>query len=161
MSKEGKILGKLNLIDLLVIIVALTVVVGIFVRFSNSSSLGISQTSTYEYVVKVENIRIFTLKGLERKGDVFSEKNNVRIGEIVDVKSEIDKVDVVTYDGQRRLIERPDRYTAYVTVRAEGNVVNGKFYDLDKGEPAPGRENKINTRYVATQGDVISLKPVE
>ena len=159
--KKGKIFGIINIIDLLIVIVVIGVVAGIFVRFGLTSNKGFGSASTFNYVVKVDNIREFTAKGIEQKGDVFAEKTNVKIGEIIDVSIVPCQDDEITLDGNRKFFERPDRYTAYVTIKAKGTEHAGAYYDADKKEVGIGRESKICTKHISTNGIIISLNSVE
>lgn len=160
--KKGKIFGIINIIDLLIVFVVIGVVAGIFVRFGLTSNKGgFGNSSTFDYVVKVDNIREYSVKGIEKRGSVFAEKTNVKIGEIIDVKVEPCMDDEVTLDGNRKFFERPDRYTAYVTVRADGTEHKGAYYDADKEEVGIGRESKIFTKHISTNGVTIGLNVVE
>ncbi len=159
--KNGKVFGKINIIDLLIVVVFLGVIAGIFVRFGSTDNSGFGNKCTFDYVVMVDNVREYTVQGLEKKGEVFAEKTNVKIGEIIDVTVEPCKDDEITFDGNREFFERPDRFTAYVTVRANGTEHKGAYYDADKEETGVGRGSKICTRYVSTNGITISLNNVD
>ena len=158
--KNGKLFGKINIIDLLIVVVILGVVAGIFIRFGTTDNSGLGNKCTFDYVVKVDNVREFTVQGLDKKGDVFAEKTNVKIGEIVDVTVEPCKDDEITFDGNREFFDKPGRFTAYVTIRANGTEHKGIYYDADKEETGVGRESKICTRYVSTNGITLSLNKV-
>ena len=159
--KDGKIFGKINIIDLLIVVVLIAAVVGIISRLSVSSSNSISGSDQFQFVVSVDSVREYTVNGLQKKGDVFSEETDVRVGEIIDVVVEPMKADVVTFDGQRKFIERPGRYTAYVTIKADGNFVNDCYYTADKEEIGAGREYRVISKYVSTNGKTISVGSIE
>ena len=160
--KKGKIFGIINIIDLLIVVVVIGVIAGIFVRFGLTSNKGgFGNSATFDFVVKVNNVRDFSVQGIEKRGDVFAEKTNVKTGEIIDVKVEPCMDDEITIDGNRKFFERPDRYTAYVTVRADGTEHGGAYYDADKEEVGIGRESKICTKHISTNGVIISMTAVE
>ena len=158
--KKGKIFG-INIIDILITIAVLGVIAGIFVRFGLTNSSGIGNSRTIEYTVKIDNVRSFTVEGLEKLGEVFAEKTNVKIGEITNVSSEPYKEPTVTIDGKRELFEKPDRYTVYVTVKSDVTENSGAFYNGDKETVGVGREGKICTKYVSTNGKIINLNTLE
>ena len=158
--KNGKIFGKFNIIDILVVVVLIAAIIGIAGRIILSQDKGISKTEEFEIVVRVDGIREYTVKGLEKKGFVFSE-DDIDLGEITNTTQETMKVDTITFDGQRKFIERPGRYTAYVTIKAKGNCVNGTYYDAEKKEVGVGREFQIRTKFVSTTGEIISVSPIK
>lgn len=158
MNKDGKIFGKINIIDLLLLVVLIVLAIGIFVRVSGTKAKTIKNANGFSYVVKVDDIRECTLKALEKKGDVYSEKENVKIGEITEVTSAPYKKAGVKSNGIRVFAEKPDKFTAYVTVKAEGKCVNGTYYDAAENELGAGREYKVSTKYATTSGEILSIK---
>ncbi len=159
--KNGKVFGIINIIDLLVVVVVLGIIAGIIARFGLTSNNTLGNACTFEYVVKVDNVREYTIQGLERKGSVFAKKTNTEIGEIIDVKVEPCKDDEITFDGNREFFDRPDRYTAYVTIRSNGTEHQGAYFNADKEETGVGRDSNICTRYISTNGITVSLNVIE
>jgi len=158
MYKNGKLFGKINIIDLIVLLLVLVFVIGMAIRVGGTKTGEITNKVEFEYVVKVENVRDFTIKALEKKGDVFEDTNNVKVGEITDVSVEPYKGEGVKSNGTRVFAEIPGRYTAYVTVKCEGTCVDGVYYDAVKTDIGTGRGQKICTENVATNGAIISIK---
>lgn len=159
--KDGKIAGKINIIDLLVIVAVVVAVLGVVIRIATVSDKSTAGTVPFEYVVCVEGVREYSIQGLQKGGNIYSEKENALVGEIVNVSVETAKVDHVMKDGERKMIERPDRYTAYVTVKANGVVRGGRYCDAVETPVGVGAEYKICSKYVSTNGKVVSLKPLE
>ncbi len=158
MNKDGKIFGKINIIDLLLILLLVVLALGIFVRVSGTRAKQIKNAGSFEYVIKIDDIRDCTLKALEKKGGVYNEKDNVQIGEITNVTSEPCKKEGVKSNGTRVFAERPDRFTAYVTIKAIGKCVDGTYYDAAENEIGAGRGHRVATKYAATSGEIISVK---
>lgn len=158
MNKDGKIFGKINIIDLLIILILVVLAAGISIRVFGSKSQSIKNTSTFEYVIKIDDIRDCTLKALEKKGDVFNEKDGLKIGEITEVTSQPCKKEGIKSNGTRVFAERPDRFTAYVTVKVEGKCVDGCYYDAAENELGAGRGHRVSTKYASTSGEVLSVK---
>lgn len=161
MYKNGKLFGKINIIDLVVLLLVLVFIIGMVIRVGGTKTGEITTKAGFEYVVKVENIRDFTVKALEEKGDVFEDVNNVKVGEITDVTVEPYKGEGVKADGKRVYAEVPGRFTAYVTVKCEGTCVDGVYYDAVKTDIGTGRGHKICTEKVSTNGAIISVKGIE
>ena len=158
--KDGKIAGKINIIDLLVIIAVIVAVAGVIFRVATLNDKNTSGTVSFEYVVKVEGVREFTVQGLEKGGEIFSSDDKL-VGEIENVTVEPAEYDLITLDGKRKMIERSDRYTAYVTVKANGVMRGGRFCDAVETPLGVGSDYKVASKYVSTNGKVISLKGIE
>lgn len=161
MIKDGKVFGKINIIDLLVIIVLIAAVAGIGYRLIGGRSAEVTDRQNFEFVVRVENIRQQTVDALEKKGKVYADKNNIETGEIISVTTEPYEQEAITTKGERKFAETPERFTAYVTIKVEGTCSQGTYYDNDKTEIGAGRGHKICTRDVATTGEIVSVRPLE
>ncbi len=162
MDKNGKLFGKLNIIDLFAIVVVIVLIGGGFYRFYGKMEKETSTPTTIEYVMEINNIRQFTVDALERKGDIFTQKTKLNGGTIVNVESK-PYVQVGTMpDGTVLNAEVPDRYTAYVTVRTEGRSGERVYLDSANTEIYVGGNLAWDTKWVQlSECSVKSLKVVE
>lgn len=158
MNKNGKIKGKFNIIDLLVIILIAAVVVGIAVRYGSSVTTAVKSDEEFEYVVKVESVRMFTIDALEKKGKVTDKKSTLDLGEITDVQYEQTKYQSTTADGRIIFAEQPECYTAYVTIRTRGKESDNSYITADSNELSVGRTTEIFSKYVHTSGTILSVE---
>lgn len=159
--KNGKIFGKINIIDLLVVIALIIAVLGIGIRVFKLSHNVSGGSRAFEICVKVDDVRDYSVQALKRGGSVFSSKDNIYVGEILNVEVEPAKYDLIMLDGERKLIERSDRYSAYVTLRIDGTVFYGNYSDAAENKIGVGSEYDICSRYVSTNGEIISLKNID
>ena len=67
LDKNGKLFGKINIIDVAVILVAIAVVIGVFVRFTGGAGKIVKETKKIEYVVQISGVRGYTVDALEKK----------------------------------------------------------------------------------------------
>ena len=161
MDKNGKIGGKVSIIDILVIILIIVVIGGIAVRYGSGITTAVESDKQFEYVLKVENVREYTVKALERKGNVTDKKSEKNLGEIVDVKVEDATLQSTTAEGKIKNPKLPDRYTCYVTIRATGKESDNNYILEDSTELSVGRNIDLYSKYVKTTGDIQSVKVVE
>lgn len=159
--KNGKIFNRINIIDFLIIIIAVIFAVGLAVRIIGTRSNGMLDVHRFEYVLKVNDIRDMSVAALKKKGTTYSDKENIVTGEITDVVSEPYMAEIVTENGKRVYAEKPNRYTVYVTVRAEGTMSNGIYYDSEKIEMGVGRGYRLCTRNIVTNGEIVSIKSID
>ena len=57
MDKNGKIGGKVSIIDILVVVLVVAVIVGIVARYGSSVTGAVKSNKQFEYVLKVESVR--------------------------------------------------------------------------------------------------------
>lgn len=157
MDKNGKIKGKFNIIDLLVIILIVAVIAGIVVRYGSSVTTAVKSDEEFEYVVKVESVRKFTIDALEKKGKVTDKKSTLDLGEIVSVEYEPTKYQSTTANGKIIFAEQPDRYTAYVTIKTRGKESDNSYITADSNELSVGRTTEIFSKYVHTSGTILEV----
>lgn len=161
MTKDGKIKGKFNIIDLLVILLIIAVIVGIAVRFGSSVTTAVKSDEEFEYVVKVESVRKYTIDALEKKGKLSDKKATVDLGEIVSVEYEPATFLSQKANGEVVKAEQPERYTAYVTIKTKGKESDNSYIMADSNELSVGRSTEIFSKYVHTSGTIMSVEKLD
>ena len=53
MNKDGRIFGKINIIDLLAALILIVALVGIGIRFTSSASKSVTDNTEFSYVVEI------------------------------------------------------------------------------------------------------------
>ena len=161
MTKDGKIKGKFNIIDVLVILLLIAVVIGIAVRFGSSVTTAVKSDEEFEYVVKVESVRQYTVDALNKKGKITDKKSELDLGEIVSVETEPAKFLSEKSNGEMVYASQPDRFTAYVTIKTQGKESDNSYITADSNELSVGRVTEIFSKYVHTSGKIMSVTKAE
>ena len=156
-DKNGKLFGKLNIIDLAVILVIIAAAAGICVRFVSTAADNVRSKTDFTYVVEIEGVRLCTVEALERKGLVTDTKTKNVIGEITDVEYQPMKTQSMKSDGTTVFAEVPDRYTALVTVKSEGSESDKGYFVGENIELSVGTTMTMATKYVNSSGKVKSI----
>lgn len=157
MDKNGKIKGKVSIIDILVIILVVVVAAGIAARYGSSITTAVKSDKQFEYVLSVENVREYTVDALNKMGKVTDKKSEKDLGEIIDVRVENATQQSITASGEVKNPETPGRYTCFVTIRATGKESNDNYILSDSTELSVGRNVDLYTKYVKTSGDIKSV----
>lgn len=160
-DKNGKIGGRVSIIDILVILLIIVVAVGIVARYGSSVTNSVKSDKMFEYVLKVESVRGYTVDALNKGGKVTDKKSEKALGEIVDVKVESATLQSTTASGEVKNSELPDRYTCYVTIRATGKESSDNYILDDSTELSVGRNIELYSKYVKTSGDIKSVKVIK
>lgn len=162
MNKDGNIKGKFNVIDLLVILLIAAVAVGLLVRFGSSITKAVKSDEEFEYEVRVQSVRHFTIDALkttmETESELTDKKATVELGKIIDIKSEPATVLSEKNDGTMVKAPQEDRYTVYVTIKTRGKESDSSYILADSNELAVGRSTEIISKYVHTSGLITSVK---
>lgn len=151
---------KFNIIDIAVVLLIITAVVGFSMRFSGGKKSLNSQTE-FRYTIQVENVRNFTVDALKKSLIVTDEDSLISIGEIKDVQVKNAIKANYLNDGTLVSPTLPEKYTCLVTIEARGSESDNKFLLEDTTELAVGRTTDLITKYVSTSGVITSVEVIE
>lgn len=161
MIKDGKLFGKINLFDLLVIILLLLLALGICAKFLISSK-DKAQEVTATYEIEVKSIRKETINAFEIGNTVVEKGSNSPIGKVTALNYENAYDLMETLDG--KVINAPveNRYNLIITIEAEnaskdinGVVMVGKYKVLE------GKDITFDTQKARCQGTILNLEVKE
>ncbi len=161
MDKNGKIFGKINLIDLLVIIALIAAVFGIGLRFISKAAADAKNETSFRYVIKVEGIRDYSIEALQKKGKLLEITSESDMGDIIEIKSEPQTRQHITDAGVAVEAEIPERYNAYITVDSKGKESDDKYFIGNEYELSVGTTMNVFTKYVNSSGRVTKVEKLE
>ncbi len=153
-DKNGRLFGKINIIDVAVILVVIAVIAGVFVRFTGGAGKIVTATKKIEFDVKVEAVRDFTVVALEKKGLVTNKNYDIVTGEITNVETTDATQKATKVDGTLVAAPMEDRYTSVVTIVTDGKESDSGYFDSNNEELAVGREYTIYSKFAKTTGTI-------
>ncbi len=158
LDKNGKIGGKVSIIDAAVILLILVVAAGIIMRYGSHVTTSVQSEEDFRYVLKIEAVRKYTVDALNKKGAVTDKKSLKKLGEITEVRTEGATRESVTADGKVTYAPLPDYYTCYVTIDAHGKESEDNYVLDDTTELSVGRIIDLYSKYVRTSGMLMSVE---
>lgn len=158
MDKNGKIFGKISIIDLFVLVLTAAVVIGIGIRYGSKMTSAVQSSEEFECTIMVSNVREFPVEALEKKGVITDKKSEIVLGEIMAVETEPAEFESTTANGEIIKTILPERYNCTVTIRAKGKVSDEAYIMDDSNELSVGRNMDIYSKYVKTSGEIKSVK---
>lgn len=161
MDKNGKIRGKVSIIDIGVILIILAAIVGLCIRFMSGTTVAVTSNETFRYTVKVSSVREYTVNALEKKGILTDKNSEMELGEITQVETQDAKMQSTRADGKIEWSNLPDRYTCIITIEAQGRESEDGYILDDTTELSVGRSVEIITKYVKTSGEIMSVEVVK
>ena len=161
-NKEGKLFGKISIIDILAILAILVAALGIYSRFFVGNEKVETASSSIEYKMKVSEVRIGTVDALKNYGgEVFDTTTKEYLGTITDVTYTDAKKAAEMSNGQLKEATVPERYDAIVTVRVDGKINDTGFYTANNQALAAGGTHIFTSKAATTTGVILDVYEVK
>lgn len=154
MDDKGRLFGKLNIFDLLVILLVLVGVVGMSLRLiSSREEMGEAKTAVYQVeIMEAEEY----LKDAYQVGDTLYEGETL-LGTVTDIQVENSKSLEYLSDGTSKLVEQLHCYDIKLTFTTE-QLVNKEGYHVDSAEWLAGTSHFISNGFAGATAVVRSIE---
>lgn len=159
-DKNGKLFGKVSLIDIGVALLIILCAVGLYLRFAHGISELSSKPVEIEYVYEVKKIRQPSVNALMMKGNFY---NNTKASQ--DFMGTITNVEAMPNDDFSELVDgtivktsAPERYDALVTVRVRGRKTESAIFADSNQRIEVGSRIYLASKWVACEGTIKSIK---
>ena len=156
-NREGKLFGKVSIIDILVIIAVVILGLGFYVKFIAPSDTIVAQSQNIEYVMKVRDVRDTSVGAIEKGGPVYDSKTKEKMGEIVGVEYTGAVTQRALTDGSYVESEIPEKYDVYITVRTEGKANDTGYYTRQNKQLTAGSTFIINSKFAKTSAEIVEI----
>lgn len=152
-------LGKLNLFDIIVILLIIICVAFLILKFipKDTSDDAKVQNNTFTYEFKVEGISSTSSDMIEVGDDVFDKVTSTKIGTITDLKIETAKGTFEGNEGIVEKIEMPGKIDVYMTIKTDGKIQNGEYLANGLIRILVGQTKEIKTKYWVASGFVTDI----
>ncbi len=159
-DKNGKIFGKVSIIDVMVILAIIIASAGIYVRFFGGPSKTVVSSSKFYYTLKVENIRESNIDGLKKSINsnfYLNEKITGEMGRLikVDVAPAVGFIEKA--NGEIVSANIPERFDAVLTFEMTGKVNESGYFSPSLEDISAGIEYKIKGKWSSVKGKVLSV----
>ena len=161
-NKDGKLFGKISIIDIIVIIAIVVGAFGFYVRFFVSEKKVETTASNIEYTMEIKEVRIGTVNALKNyRGPVTDTSTKEYLGDIVDVTYTNSTKAVDTVNGTMKVSAVPDRYDVLVTVRFDGKINNSGFYTANNQALSAGSSYLFTSKAAKTTGKIVDIYEIK
>lgn len=159
MIKNGKLFGKINLIDAGVILLIMVLLVAGTLKFKTfNKKIEASAVGTITYTVIINNVRDYTAGAFVSGDTVFDSGTNVNIGTIRNVEAKTALIAKNLADGTVKMIENPYKKDVILTIEVPGTASDTGYFANRSIELKIGSEKNIETRYATTLGKIGSIE---
>lgn len=148
LDENGRIGGKVNLVDLIVLILALLVIIVIGARMgvADKAEKSVDQ-SMLTYNVRIESVRPYTVDAIQEGDEIFDSKDNVCIGTIKAVDAVEATTPVRNTAGEFVLGSVEGRYDLFLTVETPVETTNGRHFVNGTHEISANSRLEARTKY--------------
>ena len=157
-DENGRIGGKISIVDIIVIILCLLVVCAFYVKYNNDDTRAANvETKKITYTVKIAGIREGTVKSI-REGDTFIDNiNKDPMGKVVRIEKEQATMLISLDDGT--WIEAPveDRYDIVMTMETDAELTDGHVYVNRVDELNVNSSITLLSKYVQFTGTITGI----
>jgi len=157
MDKNGKLFGRVSVVDLVVLLLVLVIVAGTAWRLTSPAAALDQSDATIDFTIRIEGVRDFTLENYHVGLRVYDRQAAQFIGHIRDIRYTNFYELHPHFDGSLDWVAVPDRVTIYMDIVANGRVTPTAVYVEGTYEIAAGSLRYINTKYVQTSGRIYSV----
>ncbi len=161
LKQDGKLFGKISIIDIGALLAAIVLIVGIAIRFSGNEAVQVTAGKNLECVVLVENVRQYNVDALKKGGAVFDKETKEYIGEITEVTSQPATHLLTMADGSCREVLLENRYDAYVTIAFSGKVSDTGYYTDTNRQMSVGASLNMNAKFSQCESKIQEVRLAE
>ena len=125
-DNKGRLFGKINIIDICVILVVVMAIAVTYFKFNFSAhSDVVTSNATATYTIRAYKVRSFTADAIAVGDKVFDKETDKFVGTVTAVSSAQAKDFVTLSDGVVKSAPMPDRYDVEVSIECPVVVKNG------------------------------------
>lgn len=158
LDENGRVGGKINIVDLIVVVLLILVIAVIGVRTgSGDKTANGVDVGNKTYVVLVEGVRSFTLDAFSEGDELFSKEDGTSIGTIKKIESS--PTVEIHDDGTGQIAEYSvdDKYNVYLTVETNAETTDGRTFVNGVFEISRNSSAYLKTKYVSFMGRFMEI----
>ena len=158
MIKEGKLFGKINIFDFLIVVLIIALVAVGFLKFRTfNNKVDTSSKGKIKYTYIINNVRDYTLKALQSGDTVFDTLTDVNIGKITNIDVR-DARDIKSLEnGESIVSENEYKKDIILTIETPGSSTSDAYFANKSIELKVGSEKALETLYAAVHGRIASI----
>ncbi len=159
LNSKGKFFNKINIIDVLIIILVIVALVGAYFRFNGNNIVAENKPCTFKYTITIRDIREQNKDLLLESKDtqtpfILDGKISSSMGKLIDVQVNDAVKEVEKTDGTVVNAIVPDKYDVTLTLEVTGYKSDAGYFTPENFEICAGKEYSISNIYCLVEGVV-------
>lgn len=150
-DKQGRLFGKLSIIDLLVILIVVVLAAAFYLKRNvKEHTSPVTPTTSITYEIKIPGVRDEILSEFQVGDQVYDTDNDSgnAIGTIREIRVEPYRLNATLTDGSYTVGEVEGRNDVYLTLEGSGLISGGRYYVNRTYEINVNSYRNIYTKYV-------------
>ncbi len=157
-DSEGRLFGKISVVDIIVVALVIVLALGVYTRFFTKETTSVTASDDkFTYQLAVNGVRDMTVNALSVGDKVYENENNTYIGVITDISVSDAYGEFATAEGKYVTAPLVDRKDVVLTIEAEGLISSGRYYASRTYELSVNMSVPFYTKYCTTTGNVWSI----
>lgn len=161
-DKNGKLFGKISIVDIFIVLIIFICIAGAFIRFSGLLGDNKAFNAQIEYTLQVKEVRNKSANALLKKGELYSSlADEAYLGTVVGAERSANDDYAPLADGTIVKTSAADRYDVLLTVRVDGRQTGTALYTKGGKKIEVGSLEYVATKWVSAEAEVKSVKIIE
>lgn len=159
-DKYGRLFGKISIVDIIVILLAVLVFAGVYVRFTGNKGKAVVKNDTFNYTLNIENVRQATLDAIDDSVNTHfynSQKTGDDMGVLIGYEARPATRLVEKTDGTAVNAVVPDNHSITLMFEIQGKINDSGYYTSDMNKINVNSKYSIKSKYSAVEGVVTSI----
>lgn len=159
-DSNGRLFGKINILDLLIIVCVIVLLFSVKVKYDKSPSQ-MSSDKKIVYTVEIEDVRQPTVDAIyENQENVTDKETKKNLGKIIDIKPVNAKESVKLTDGTYKVVEKEDKFDVTLTLEVSGTETNDNYFTSTGKKLIVGENISIHNKKVVVNGMIKSIEVI-
>lgn len=163
-DRNGRLFGKISVIDVIVILVVLVVALAVYVKTHKPQTGSNVATTTIVYQMESKNLPQYMVDAIQVGDQIFDKDRSTggSLGEIIDIQVSDGTSEAQFSDGTYEVVPAEERYNLLLTIRGEGLVEEDGGYLLNRiYDLGVNSSREFNNKYALFLGRIVSVEAVQ
>ena len=130
---NGKLFGKINIIDFMVILIIALALILSAIKFNINPVKENVNEVTFQYTLEVKGVRNFTVDAFQKGDEIYEGKSENLLGKIIDIKTSPTQKYLADANGEINITDVPGQYDLSLTIECNG-IKGNKGLETTTGE---------------------------
>ena len=159
-DSNGRLFGKINILDILIIIAVLVLLFSVKVKYDKSPSQ-MSSDKKIVYTIEVEDVRQPTVDAIYQKAENVMDKETKKgLGKITDISVSKAKEQLKLADGTYEMVSKEDKFNIILTLEVKGTETSDNYFTFTGKKLIVGDDISVYNENVAVNGMIKSIEVI-
>ena len=163
-DRNGRLFGKISIIDVIVILAVLVAVLAIYVKTHKPQTGSNVDTTTIVYQMQVDNMPEYMLQAIQKGDQIYDKERSTggSLGTITDIQVSDGTYEAKLSDGTYEVVPAENHYNLLLTIQGEGLIDENGNYLLNRVyNLGVNSSREFNNKYGLFLGRIVSIEATQ